>query len=80
MIDQYAKFDGKYLGQRGYVGQYCVIESNVKVGDWAVVHQYARISFHAFPEIKPTEIAIRTPTSLLLYEQCTRNVSSAEYG
>lgn len=67
------------MGKRGYIGQYCTIESNVKVGDSAVVHEFARILFHALPEIKQAEIAIRTPTSILLYQQCDSGVFSDEY-
>lgn len=67
------------MGLIGYVGKNCTIEPYVKVGDAAVVHEYARVSFNAIPEIKSHEVVIRTPTSLLLYQQCDRDVSSDEY-
>ena len=58
ILDQHAKFYGKYLGKRGYVGQFGSIGSNVKVGEMAVVHEHAGISYDSFKEIKPTKIAI----------------------
>lgn len=67
------------MGLLAYIGQYSHIDSYVKVGQQAVVHEYARISFNAIPEIKLAEIAIRRPTSLLLYQQCDPDVSSDEY-
>lgn len=75
VMDQYAKFNGERIEQRGYVGQYCTIVSKT-IGEWAVVHEH--VTLNADTEVKRTEIYERTPTSYMLYQQCDTDVSSDE--
>lgn len=76
IIEHHAKFEGEYIEKRGYVGHHCNVRSRV-IGELAVVHEYARLGPNT--EVRPTEIYIRTPTSLILYGHSDRNVSSEEY-
>lgn len=76
-MDQYAQFDGEYIGKRGYVGQYCIIGSKVNIGELAVVHEYAVLKPGV--QVNPTEIIIRTQTSEIFYRRATEDLSTDEY-
>lgn len=77
IMDQHAEFNGEHIDKRGYVGQFCHVESKVNIGELAVVHEYVRLKSDT--KVKTTEIYIRTPTSTILYQQCARDISSDEY-
>lgn len=76
IIDQYATFNGKSIGKRGYVGQYSEIDSKV-VGELAIIHEYVELKSDT--AVKPNDIYIRTPSSLILYQKCDQDVSDDEY-
>lgn len=75
-MDQFAQFDGKYIGKRGYLGQFCTIGSKVNIGELAIVHEYAVLKPGV--EVKSTEIIIRTQTSEIFYQRATKDLSTDE--
>lgn len=76
-MDQHAKFNGKYIGKRGYIGKFSSAGRNVNIGESAVVHEYVTLKPNT--NVNPTDIVIRTPTSILLYRRATEDLSSDEY-
>lgn len=77
IIDKYADVNGKHIGKRAYVGAHSYIGKHVKIGELAVIHKFVLLLADA--AIKPTEIVIGTPTSLLFYQYGAREISSDEY-
>lgn len=75
-MDQYAKFNGESIGERGYVGQYSTIGSK-EIGELAVIHEYVLLKPDT--QVKPTDIYVRIPTSFILYHQCDPDVTDDEY-
>lgn len=77
IIDRHADINAKYIDKRAYVGAHSNVGKNVNIGELAVIHEYVLLL--ADVAIKPTEIVVRTQTSLILYQRGARDVSSDEY-
>lgn len=64
------------ITSRAYLGISSNVGSNVSIGYLAIIHDYARIP--QGNQIQPAEVVIPTPSSIDLYRDCSKNVSSEQ--
>lgn len=77
IIDKFAEVSADYVGKHAYIGAFSKVGSKSIIGASAVILESAVLPSHVL--VLPTEIVVRTPTSLYFYRQCAKFILSDKY-